>query len=116
MYVDISAATAQWETDSVKGAKLRVKQLNRAGGLLGRKVELVIYDCKLRPTEALKAYTRLVNEDRVAAVYGFLISNTGLALSPVAEQMKVPVVARCMDERVTTPYFKPENPERTGGG
>jgi len=42
MYVDISAATAQWETDSVKGAKLRVKQLNRAGGLLGRKDELVI--------------------------------------------------------------------------
>ncbi len=29
--------------------------------------------------------------------------------------MKVPVVARCMDERVTTPDFRPENPERPGG-
>ncbi|KKK80784.1 hypothetical protein LCGC14_2820040, partial [marine sediment metagenome] len=114
MYADLSAATAQWGTDSEKGARLRIKEVNEKGGIMGRKVELILYDCKLSPTEAIKAYTRLAEQDKVAAVYGSLISNTGLAVSPVAEQLKVPVVSRAMDERVTTPKFDPEDPENPG--
>ncbi len=114
IYADLSAGTAQWGTDAVKGSKLLVKEVNAAGGILGRKVDLVIYDCKVSPTEGVKTYTRLANEDRVCAVYGSLVSNIGLAVSPVAEKLKVPVVARCMDERVTTPDFKIEDPENPG--
>ena len=114
MYADLSAGTAQWGTDSEKGARLRIKEVNEKGGIMGRKVELILYDCKLNPTEAIKAYTRLAQQDKVAAVYGSLISNTGLAVSPVAEQFKVPVVARAMDERVTTPKFDPEDPDNPG--
>lgn len=114
IYADLSGGTAQWGTDAVKGSKLLVKEVNPAGGVLGRKVELAIYDCKVSPTEGVKAYTRLVNEDRVCAVYGSLVSNIGLAVSPVAEKLRVPVVARCMDERVTTPDFKMEDPENPG--
>ncbi len=112
MYADLSAGTAQWGTDAEKGAKLRVKEENEKGGIMGRKIELVVYDCKMSPTEAVKAYTRLVQEDKVCAVYGSLISNTALAVSPVAAQMKVPVVSRAMDERATTPGFDPDNPEK----
>ncbi|UCF98999.1 MAG: ABC transporter substrate-binding protein [Spirochaetaceae bacterium] len=111
MYADLSAGTAQWGTDSEKGARLRIKEVNAAGGIMGRQVELVIYDCKVSPTEAVKTYTRLATQDKVAAVYGSLISNTALAVSPVAAQSKVPVVARAMDERATTPGFNPDNPE-----
>ena len=114
IYADLSAGTAQWGTDSVKGAKLFLKEVNAAGGVMGRKIEPIIYDCKTSPTEGVKAYTRLVNEDRVPVVYGSLISNIGLAVSPVAEKLKIPVVARCMDERVTTPDFKLEDPENPG--
>lgn len=114
IYADLSGGTAQWGTDAVKGSKLLAKEVNASGGLLGRKIELVIYDCKTSPTEGVKAYTRLSNEDRVCAVYGSLVSNIGLAVSPVAEKLKVPVVARCMDERVTTPDFKIEDPENPG--
>ncbi|MCX7031441.1 MAG: ABC transporter substrate-binding protein [Spirochaetes bacterium] len=114
MYQDLSAGTAQWGTDSKKGADLRVKEINAAGGVLGRQIELVTYDCKGTPTESVKNYTRLVQEDQVVAVYGSLNSNTGLAVGPVAEQMKIAVVTRCMDERVTTPDFKPETPDNPG--
>jgi len=114
IYADLSAGSAQWGTDAVKGAKLIIKEVNAAGGILGRKIEPVIYDCKMSPTEGVKVYTRLANEDRVCAVYGSLISNIGLAVSPVAEKTKIPVVARCMDERVTTPDFKLEDPENPG--
>jgi branched-chain amino acid transport system substrate-binding protein len=111
MYADLSAGTAQWGTDSEKGARLRVKEVNEAGGIMGRQVELIIYDCKVSPTEAVKAYSRLAEQDKVAAVYGSLISNTALAVSPVAAQSKVPVVARAMDERATTPGFNPDQPD-----
>lgn len=111
MYADLSAGTAQWGTDSEKGARLRIKEVNEKGGIMGRPVELIIYDCKLSPTEAVKAYTRLAEQDKVAAVYGSLLSNTALAVSPVAAQSKVPVVARAMDERATTPGFNPDNPD-----
>jgi len=114
IYADLSAGSAQWGTDAVKGAKLIIKEVNAAGGILGRKIEPVIYDCKMSPTEGVKVYTRLASEDRVCAVYGSLISNIGLAVSPVAEKTKIPVVARCMDERVTTPDFKFEDPENPG--
>jgi branched-chain amino acid transport system substrate-binding protein len=114
MYQDLSAGTAQWGTDSQKGAELRIKDVNAAGGVLGRQIQLVTYDCKGSPTESVKNYTRLVQEDKVCAVYGSLNSNTGLAVGPVAEPLKVPVVTRCMDERVTTPDFKPEDPDHPG--
>jgi branched-chain amino acid transport system substrate-binding protein len=111
MYADLSAGTAQWGTDAEKGARLRIKEVNEDGGIMGRPVELVIYDCKLSPTEAVKAYTRLATQDKVAGVYGSLISNTALAVSPVAAETKVPVVSRAMDERATTPGFDPDNPD-----
>jgi branched-chain amino acid transport system substrate-binding protein len=114
MYADLSAGTAQWGTDAEKGARLRIKEYNKAGGIMGRQIELVIYDCKQSPTEAVKAYTRLATQDKVAAVYGSLISNTALAVSPVAAQTRVPVVSRAMDERATTPAFNPDDPENPG--
>jgi branched-chain amino acid transport system substrate-binding protein len=114
IYADLSGGSAQWGNDAVKGSKLLIKEVNAGPGVLGRKVDLVIYDCKMSPTEGVKAYTRLVNEDRVCAVSGSLVSNIGLAVSPVAEKLKIPVVARCMDERVTTPDFKMEDPENPG--
>jgi branched-chain amino acid transport system substrate-binding protein len=112
LYADLSAQTAQWGTDAEKGAKLRVKDLNAKGGILGRPVELIVYDSKTSPTEGVKAYSRLVQQDKVVAVLGSLLSNIGLAVSPVAQQLEVPVVVRCMDERVTTPKFDPENPDK----
>jgi len=114
MYADLSAGTAQWGTDAEKGARLRVKEVNEAGGIMGRKVELIVYDCKTSPTEAVKAYTRLAQQDKVAAVNGSLLSNTALAVSPVAASLKVPVVSRAMDERATTPEFNPDDPDHPG--
>jgi len=114
MYADLSAGSAQWGTDALKGAKLIVKEVNAAGGILGKKIELISYDCKASPTEGVKVYSRLAREDKVYAVQGSLISNIGLAVSPVAEQVKVPVVSRALDERVTTPDFKMEDPENPG--
>jgi len=112
MYADLSAGTAQWGTDAEKGARLKIKEANAAGGVLGRKIELIVYDIKQSPTEAVRAYTRLATEDKVCVVGGSLQSNTALAVSPVAEKTRVPVVSRALDERATTPKFDPLNPDK----
>ena len=44
MYADLSAGTAQWGTDAEKGARLRIKEVNADGGIMGRQVELQIRD------------------------------------------------------------------------
>ncbi|GEM_PF-927922 len=112
-YADLSAGTAQWGTDAEKGAELRVKEVNEQGGVLGgRPVELIAYDIEMSPTEAVRAYTRLAQQDQVSVVNGSLLSNTALAVSPVADRLRVPVVSRAMDERATTPDFDAEDPER----
>jgi branched-chain amino acid transport system substrate-binding protein len=112
MYADLTAGSAQWGTDAQKGGQLKVKEINAKGGVLGRPVELIVYDCQQSPTEGVRAYTRLAQVDKVAAVNGSLQSNIGLAVQPVTEQMKVPVVTRAMDERVTTPGFNPDDPDK----
>jgi len=114
MYADLSASTAQWGMDAQKGAKLRIKEINEQGGILGKDIELIVYDSKTSPTEAIKAYTRLALRDRVSGINGSLLSNTGLAVSSIADQLRIPVVVRCMDERVTTPLFNPDDPENPG--
>ncbi|MCL1818987.1 MAG: ABC transporter substrate-binding protein, partial [Spirochaetaceae bacterium] len=112
MYADLTAGSAQWGTDCKKGGELKVKEINAKGGILGRPVELIVYDCQQSPTEGVRAYTRLAQIDKVVAVNGSLQSNVGLAVQPVADQMRVPVVTRALDERVTTPGFNPDDPDK----
>jgi len=112
MYADLSAGSAQWGNDAAKGGQLIVKEVNAAGGVLGRPIELIVYDSQQSPTEAVRAYTRLVQVDRVVAVNGSLVSTTALAVQPVTDQLRVPVVSRALDERVTTPLFNPDFPDR----
>src|SRR2546422_683088 len=53
-----------------EGYKLCVKDLNTKGGLLGRKVELVVYDDQSTPATAVRLYEKLITEDRVDGVMG----------------------------------------------
>ena len=112
MFADLTGGTAQWGTDCEKGGKLKVKEINAAGGVLGRQIELIVYDVQNSPTEAVRAYTRLAQVDRVVVVNGTLQSNLALAVQPVSDQLRIPVVTRALDERVTTPDFDPDNPDR----
>ena len=49
IYADLSAGSAQWGNDALKGPNLYIKEVNTAGGILGRKIEPIGYDCKMTP-------------------------------------------------------------------
>lgn len=77
---------------TVKAAQLAVKQINEAGGILGRQVELVVYDDQASPEEAVKIATKLIEVDKVDIVCGSLISSCVLASGQFFEEAKIPMI------------------------
>ena len=69
-------------------AKMLEEQLNRDGGLLGRKVEVIVYDDEYDATKALTAVDRLIKRDRVVAIVGPSGTGSTLAIIPKVEEAK----------------------------
>ena len=53
---------------AVKGAQLAAKEINEAGGILGKQVEVIVYDDQASPEEAVKIATKLIEVDQVDVV------------------------------------------------
>ncbi len=72
-----------------KGMQLAVDEVNAAGGLLGRKVELITRDDNANPGDAVRAAEELLSRERVDVLTGSFLSHIGLALTDFAKQKKV---------------------------
>lgn len=71
-----------------KGMQLAVDEINAGGGLLGRKVELIIRDDNATPGDAVRAAEELLTRERVDILAGSFLSHIGLALTDFAKQRK----------------------------
>ncbi len=71
-----------------KGMELAVDEINAAGGLLGRKVELLTRDDNANPGDAVRAAEELLTREKVDVLTGSFLSNIGLALTDFAKQKK----------------------------
>lgn len=76
----------------MKGFKLWEKEVNSRGGILGRKVEFIIYDDKSDPQTAKSAYEYLILKDKVDLVFGPYSSGITEAILPVTEKYGYPVL------------------------
>jgi branched-chain amino acid transport system substrate-binding protein len=72
---------------AVMGVKLAQEEINAAGGVLGRKIDLVMEDSVNPQTASAKA-ERLIERDKVAMIIGEISSASGLAIGQVANRMK----------------------------
>ena len=86
-----------------EGYDVCIDELNAKGGLLGRKVELVIYDDQSQPATAVKLYEKLITEDKVDAIMGPYSSPVTEAAVNVTEKYKKVMVAPLA---ATTSIFK----------
>src|SRR5690606_34832842 len=66
-----------------KSAKLAVDEINAKGGVLGRKIELVVYDFRTRAEDAVNAVRRMIEEDKVVALVGANGSGINIATAPL---------------------------------
>jgi len=88
-------------TENQKSVALAVEELNSAGGLLGRKVEVVVKDDKSQPDQSVLAFNDLKGED-VAAIIGSPFSNSALATIPLVDREKIPYLSLTpADEQVS---------------
>ncbi len=72
-----------------KGWQLAVEEVNAAGGVLGKKIEVVSRDDNGSPGDAVRVAEELVSRENVAVISGTFLSNTGLAVTDFAKQKKV---------------------------
>ncbi|MDR1049449.1 MAG: ABC transporter substrate-binding protein [Synergistaceae bacterium] len=84
---------ASWGQHERDAAMLAVKEINAKGGLLGRPVELICYDIKAKPEEAVIAVRRLIDHDKVVGIGGCNYSGVQLAIAPVIDKAKVSNIA-----------------------
>jgi len=77
---------------SVNGSKLAVEQRNKAGGVLGKKVELVMEDGQCSPANSVSGAEKLIQKDKVVAIEGAFCSSATAAVMPVADKYKIPLV------------------------
>jgi branched-chain amino acid transport system substrate-binding protein len=80
-----------------------VKEINEKGGVLGAKLELVVYDDKNDVKEAVAAFQKMVEVDKVVAVMGPVSSGIAITLAPEANKAKVPLLLHmAASERILT--------------
>ncbi len=72
-----------------KGMELAVDEVNAAGGVLGRKLQLIIRDDNATPGDAVRAAEELLSREKVDVLTGAFLSNIGLALGDFARQKKI---------------------------
>ena len=72
-----------------KGMELALAQLNAAGGVLGRPLELVVRDDNGTPGDAVRVAEELLSREKVVMLMGTFASNVGLAVADLAKQRKV---------------------------
>ena len=71
-----------------KGMELAVEEINAAGGVNGKKLELITRDDNANPGDAVRAAEELVSREKVDVLTGTFLSNIGLALTDFAKQKK----------------------------
>ncbi|TDV55381.1 ABC transporter substrate-binding protein [Actinophytocola oryzae] len=91
-------------SENKKSVELAVEKVNRDGGVLGRKLEVVVKDDKSQPDQSVLAFNDLRGDD-VTAVIGSPFSNSALATIPAVDRAEIPYLSLTpADEQVQPPH------------
>jgi branched-chain amino acid transport system substrate-binding protein len=87
-----SERLAHYGFGAKQGAELAMDEINRSGGINGRKVVGLYEDTQLKPDVGVKVVQKLVTEDKVDVVMGLVSSGVASAVAPVINQLKTPLI------------------------
>ena len=90
--MDLSGDLAAMGARMLNGGKLAVEEINAAGGVLGKQVELVEEDGKTDPAAGLERVKKLIEIDGVQVIVGPMISGSSKLAIPYAKEHKVPLI------------------------
>jgi len=88
----MTGSEATFGISTHQGIELAIKEVNSAGGVHGRQLQVISLDDQGKPEEAATAVTRLISQDKVIALLGEVASSRSLAMGPIAQKNKIPMV------------------------
>jgi len=86
--------------------EMLVRETNAKGGVNGTKVELFIYDTQGDATKAVQLATKLIRNDKVVAIIGPSTTGESLAVIPIAEKERIPLISCAAGIKITEPVKK----------
>jgi branched-chain amino acid transport system substrate-binding protein len=92
-YLSMTGSMATFGESSKRGAEIAVEEANAHGGVLGRKVQLVVVDDQGKAEEVGNAVLRLIDVDGAVAIMGEVASTLSLVAGRIAQRRKVPMVS-----------------------
>lgn len=93
LYAALTGSTATFGTATREGVEFAVNEINASGGLLGKKIRLIVEDDQSKPEEAASVVSKLITRDNVVALIGENSSSNSLAAAPIAQANKIPMVS-----------------------
>jgi branched-chain amino acid transport system substrate-binding protein len=92
-FASLTGKEAGFGQTSHQGVLLAIEEINAAGGVLGRPLELLYEDNQTKAGESATAAKKLISRDKVVALIGEVSSGRSLEAAPVAQQNKIPMIA-----------------------
>ncbi len=92
-YASLTGKEAGFGQTSHHGVALAVEEINAAGGVLGRKLELVTEDNQTKSGESATVVKKLISRDKVIALIGEVSSGRSNEAAPIAQAAKIPMIA-----------------------
>ncbi|MDY6989412.1 MAG: ABC transporter substrate-binding protein [Thermodesulfobacteriota bacterium] len=89
-----------------KTAEMIAEEINKAGGVNGHRLELIIYDDEGDATKCNVAMKKLINQDNVPVVIGPSTSGTSLAIVSVADKAQIPLISCAASKKIVMPAEK----------
>lgn len=101
-YASLTGKEATFGTQVENGIRLALEEINAAGGVLGRKLEVITEDTQSQTQPAVNSVEKLIGRDDVVALLGEVASGRTMAAAPIAEREKVPMLTPAStNEKVT---------------
>jgi branched-chain amino acid transport system substrate-binding protein len=92
-YASLTGKEAGFGQTSHHGVVLAIEEINAAGGVLGRKIELSYEDNQTKSGESATAVKKLISREKVVALIGEVSSTRSLEAAPIAQQFHIPMIA-----------------------
>jgi len=92
-YASLTGSEATFGQSSHKGTALAVDDLNAAGGVLGKKIQLITEDDQSQAGQPATVVRKLISSDGVMAVLGEVASSRSLEAAPICQENKIPMIS-----------------------
>jgi branched-chain amino acid transport system substrate-binding protein len=92
-FASMTGKEATYGQTAHRGAVLAIEEANAAGGVLGRRIELLTEDNQSKPGESATIVKKFISRDKVVAVLGEIVSSRTLEVAPICQNARIPLVS-----------------------